>query len=125
MDLILRLFILKWNDNFTNNNGNIGVLKDIINIRDIKNKSGVLNTDQVEQIIHEMCVQFCTSFSLSNQCTCAYIRHFLNVQIQILYINRTYFDTDSYDSIYLFETIERDLSKSVCYMGRGYKEYHL
>ncbi len=90
MDLILRLFILKWNDNFTNNNGNIGVLKDIINIRDIKNKSGVLNTDQVEQIIHEMCVQFCTSFSLSNHCCesmyiCIYMPFFKCANTDIIY----------------------------------------
>ncbi len=48
---------MKWNNNVTNGeNGNIGVLKDMIDIRDGFKHCDVLDTDQVEQIIDEICV---------------------------------------------------------------------
>ncbi len=52
--IVLKLFI--WNNVINEDNSNIGVLKDMIDIRGFK-YCHVLGTDQVEQIIDEMCVQ--------------------------------------------------------------------
>ena len=49
---------LKWNNNVTDeDNGNITVLKDMMDIRDGLRHCDVHDTDQMEQIIDEMCVQ--------------------------------------------------------------------
>ncbi len=49
---------LKWYNNITNEeNGNVGVLKDMIDIRDGFKHCDALDIDHVKQIIDEMCVQ--------------------------------------------------------------------
>ncbi len=48
---------LKWNNNVTNEeNGNIGDLKDMIDIRDGFKHCDVLDINQVEHILDEMCL---------------------------------------------------------------------
>ncbi len=49
---------LKWNNTITNeDNGNIGILRDMIDIRDGFKHCDVPDTYHVEQIIDEICVQ--------------------------------------------------------------------